>query len=343
MRESVRRRSPAAASATSAAADRLLRGSVRIGARGDKYEQEADRVADHVVRLPFSAMASGRAVPPAATGDASPKRGTLQAKAVSNGSCASAPQEEEEPEEEGPMAQRKERAQTLAPIPPRFSSLLHHSTARGERLPPAARSDMEGRFGHRFDQVRIHTDREAVNLTRQLDAEAFTFGNHIYFGSGRYAPAETTGKRLLAHELTHVVQQSSTSRTTIGPLGVSKVESAMLQGYELKGFPPAKERQMHRAVATAISTISGCDYLTWLGKLLIKSALRRLRYDYVPDLGHCGWTFPASWYVEVGESAFDHSRCCDLASTLAHEASHTEWYTESRAREMECQCFNCSC
>ena len=67
------------------------------------------------------------------------------------------------------------------------------------------------------------------------------------------------------------------------------------------------------------------------------------RYDYKEDLGLCGWTFPASWYIEIGKDAFSTSKCCDLASTIAHEASHTELRTEAGARKLECNCFGCSC
>ena len=100
---------------------------------------------------------------------------------------------------------------------------------------------------------------------------------------------------------------------------------------------------MRAAVPAAVSKVKSCSKLSWYGKSEIPKALNFVRYDYVPELGACGWTFPASWYIEIGKKAFDPSRCCDLPSTLAHEASHTVLYTESRARKMECDCFGCSC
>ena len=116
-----------------------------------------------------------------------------------------------------------------------------------------------------------------------------------------------------------------------------------IQRYRLNGFPAAEEAKMHAAIPNAISKVKSCSKLSWWGKYIIPPALRRMRYDYVPDLGLCGWTFPASWYIEVGPDAFKQNVCCDLESTLAHEAAHTEWYTEGRARAMECNCFGCSC
>jgi hypothetical protein len=78
----------------------------------------------------------------------------------------------------------------------------------GRPLDPALRQDMEGRFGHDFSRVRVHTGSEADRSTRDLSAHAYTLGRDIVFGQGRFAPETSDGRHLLAHELTHVVQQS---------------------------------------------------------------------------------------------------------------------------------------
>jgi outer membrane protein OmpA-like peptidoglycan-associated protein len=72
---------------------------------------------------------------------------------------------------------------------------------------------MERRFGIDFSAVRSHTDSDAAQMSRELNAEAFTYGRDIYFGAGRYSPGTLSGKRLMAHELTHVVQQQSIEGT----------------------------------------------------------------------------------------------------------------------------------
>ncbi|MGQ3685434.1 MAG: eCIS core domain-containing protein [Candidatus Loosdrechtia sp.] len=79
----------------------------------------------------------------------------------------------------------------------------------GQPLPSAERSSMERRYGVDFRDVRVHTDSNAIELNRELNSEAFTHGRDIYFGAGRYNPTTSSGKKLLAHELTHVVQQGS--------------------------------------------------------------------------------------------------------------------------------------
>jgi len=66
---------------------------------------------------------------------------------------------------------------------------------------------MENAFGHDFSRVRVHRDAEAGEISQQFSALAFTHGSHIYFGNGMYDPDRSSGKRLLAHELTHVLQQ----------------------------------------------------------------------------------------------------------------------------------------
>ena len=67
---------------------------------------------------------------------------------------------------------------------------------------------MGNAFGKDFSNVRIHTDQAAVDMNRQLKSQAFTHGKDIYFNQGRFNPESKTGKQLLAHELTHVVQQN---------------------------------------------------------------------------------------------------------------------------------------
>jgi Domain of unknown function (DUF4157) len=77
----------------------------------------------------------------------------------------------------------------------------------GTPLDAGVRRDMEAAHGHDFGDVQIHTDTKAVDSTRSVQAHAYTVGNHIVFGEGRYQPDTAEGRHTLAHELTHVVQQ----------------------------------------------------------------------------------------------------------------------------------------
>ena len=98
----------------------------------------------------------------------------------------------------------------------------------GSPLEPALRQDMEQRFGHDLSQVRIHTGVGAEKSARDLNANAYTAGQNIVFGMGQFAPGTYEGRRLLAHELTHVVQQSGGNRVYL------------YQGNEMRTLPCIK-------------------------------------------------------------------------------------------------------
>ncbi|MFW6174258.1 MAG: DUF4157 domain-containing protein [Chloroflexota bacterium] len=83
----------------------------------------------------------------------------------------------------------------------------------GRPLDPATRAFMEPRFGHDFNHVRVHTGSSAAQSARAVNSHAYTVGRHVVFGAGQYSPGTTAGRALLAHELTHVVQQGGASST----------------------------------------------------------------------------------------------------------------------------------
>lgn len=82
-------------------------------------------------------------------------------------------------------------------------------SSKGQPLERAIRNDMEQRFGRDFSEVRVHTDEKAAASAQAVHARAYTFGRDVAFASGQFAPATPAGQRLLAHELTHVLQQES--------------------------------------------------------------------------------------------------------------------------------------
>ena len=95
-------------------------------------------------------------------------------------------------------------------------SIVHEVLrSQGQPLDAETRAFMEPRFGHDFSNVRTHTDGKAAESARSINALAYTVGNNIVFGRGQYAPGATTGDRLLAHELTHVVQQEAVGSSSV--------------------------------------------------------------------------------------------------------------------------------
>ena len=115
--------------------------------------------------------------------------------------------------------QQEERAtetinlKSISPVLPRSARHLGpgFQTARssGEPLPSSVRDFFEARFGHAFSRVRLHNDSNAREMAQTLNARAFTIGTDVFMGKGEYAPHAIAGRRLLAHELTHVIQQQS--------------------------------------------------------------------------------------------------------------------------------------
>jgi hypothetical protein len=96
----------------------------------------------------------------------------------------------------------------------------------GRPLEPALRRDMEQRFGHDFSRVRVHTDAAAAASARHIDAHAYTAGTDMVFATDRFAPGTNQGRRLLAHELTHVVQQTSDAGRSARRAGIVQREES---------------------------------------------------------------------------------------------------------------------
>ena len=99
-------------------------------------------------------------------------------------------------------------AASHAPKPKSPAAVAQSAASAGGALDTRTQRQMSSRFGHDFGSVRIHTDSHAAQAAKSLNAKAYTAGSDIVFAEGRYAPGTTDGDRLLAHELTHVVQQA---------------------------------------------------------------------------------------------------------------------------------------
>ena len=92
------------------------------------------------------------------------------------------------------------------------ASVDHTLASPGKPLEPVLRQDMEQRFKHDFSRVRVHSDARAEQSAREINAHAYTVGHNVVFGAGRWAPKTLEGRRLIAHELTHVAQQCAGAR-----------------------------------------------------------------------------------------------------------------------------------
>lgn len=160
---------------------------LHVGPENDAYEREADRIAAAVTEAPG--------------GDA--PRFSFAQPAIQR-TCAACAEEDE-------RSMVRARALPGAKTPEAVSaSPIFGELAGGRPLGAAERAFFEPRFGHRFDQVRVHADERAASLASDLHARAFTFQRDVFFGRGEYRPDTAPGRKLVAHELAHVVQQGVT-------------------------------------------------------------------------------------------------------------------------------------
>ena len=234
------------------AVGRLIQAKLRVGQPGDQYEQEADRVAEVVMRMPepriqrvcteceeklqrqpmeeeeeeaetLQTKPLAEQITPLVQRQAEPmekekeEEETLQTKPLAKQikplvQRQTEPMDEEEEEE---MLQTK----TTSGQPPTVSSRLQNRITAlqggGQPLSQSERAFFEPRFGADFSQVRVHSDSQAAETASAVNARAFTLGRDVVLGAGQYQPSESEGRRLLAHELTHVVQQNNSDGAVI--------------------------------------------------------------------------------------------------------------------------------
>ncbi len=212
------------------ATTRFIQAKLRVGPAGDRYEREADRIAREVMTMPDASTRS-----PVQRQE---EEEELQAKPIA---ATISPlvqrQEEEEELQLSPDLQRQEEEEVqMQPASDGGFSLTSHLEAdlenqkgRGTPLPKSTRTFMEPRFGADFGGVRVHAGSDAAQISRQINAKAFTHGQDIYFGAGMYQPKTDNGKQLLAHELTHVVQQTGSAQLHRQTLPISHTSSPHVQ------------------------------------------------------------------------------------------------------------------
>jgi hypothetical protein len=236
--------------AVSQSAAPAVQAKMRVGRPDDRFEQEADRMADKVMRSP------------GASADAGIGR-------------AGAPKERLR-KENRPQGLQRKGGDSMPAVDAGAESAIRGKTGGGQPLAPGVRDFMESRFGADFSNVRVHADTDAAALSNRLSARAFTHENHVFFSRNEYQPETGSGRHLLAHELTHTIQQGhavqrspkvsvTTSPPAVQRLGVQDAldyfadKADYLPGFRLLtiviGFNPINRRSADRSAANILRAL----------------------------------------------------------------------------------------
>lgn len=185
-----------------------LQAKLVVGVPGDKYEQEADSVAAQVMSMSVPA-ANSVPIQRQGEGEEEEQEPLVQRSSLVD-SITPLVQRQTDEQEDAIQAKSllQRRGKGNAEAGSDLESQLNQSKGGGSPLPDEVRSFMEPRFGTDFSQVRVHTDSTAVQMNKDLRAQAFAHGSDIYYGAGK-SPAQDS---LTAHELTHVVQQTGAKK-----------------------------------------------------------------------------------------------------------------------------------
>ena len=197
-----------AACACGGGCPRCVQAKLKLDTPGDRWEQEAERVAD--------AVSAGAALAPQQTGSAPGLQrvsGLMSPEAEDAVHGAAQPgdgvEDDLAADGAGPPAVQRLQRPAQAPSAPGSAWAAQLGSSAGQALPAPLAADLGQRIGADFSTVRVHADAQAAQLCDGVGARAFAHGRHLYFNRGEYRPYQRDGLRVLAHELAHVVQQGA--------------------------------------------------------------------------------------------------------------------------------------
>ena len=274
-----------------------------VGPANDSYEQEADRVADAVVNgkngqvqsIPISTLQRKEETDGSQslqskffTSDTKLQRQieeeeeeTLQLKAMDQQTVQR--QSEEEEEEEEYMQPKMNGGQQVSN---NFNTQLSTKSGTGKSLSSHTAQKMGRAIGADFSNVTVHTDKEAAEMSQTINARAFTHGNDIYFNQNQYDPHSKEGQRLLAHELTHTVQQGSIMRKTI--------QREEFEDHEVRGSATGYEDQVTDSLRIAANRAG--THLNAYG-IEVRNAIEAFESYATTRISSIGESIPGSGFI----------------------------------------------
>lgn len=296
----------------------VIQPKLSVNQPGDPFEQEADAVADSVMRMSNTDLHQSFFKPASAA---------VQRK------CQHC-------EEEETLVHRKEDSRSEAEGSSQLDNYVGSLSSSGHSLPDPSRQFFESRFGHDFSGVKLHTDAVAAKSAQSINAVAYTTGNNIVFNSGQYSPESEGGKRLLAHELTHVVQQHEGAKLIQKDEDADKAKAAAeeakkkvalitkIQGYGITDVEDVGGSSFTSAELTLVDqALSG---LPDADKAAIKGAkIRRLSSlgdktggMYTNTQSYNGGSSSEEQKIELSDAAFGSLPASESVRIITHEVGH---------------------
>ena len=287
-----------------------IQAKLNVSTPGDQFEQEADQVADTVTRMPDDQVNPGAMI------------SNREDQEIVQGKAA-----------EGSGNQVSQGVQ----------SRIDSFRRGGQPLPSTLRAYFEPRFGHDFGGVRIHAGTQAAETARSINAQAFTVGRDVAFAAGQYSPETGAGKKLLAHELTHVIQQNGArpgwlNAARQGPT----IQRQTGTDYGL-ALPASQNKYVAEAVRlwTTQKTMKVDKFvdalMTAIRTDLLSQNVPNFTWQMFPGLGVSGSFDSEHWIVNIDPDVFSSrgvtitelkdltlDEVTDVVGTLYHESRHID-------------------
>jgi hypothetical protein len=284
---------------------------LKTGTVGDRYEVEADNVADKVVNNKPSGGGLLQSKEEVQQKPVSATISSIQAKETKEEDKKVQKKSDKKEEdktvqkkckdcEKEDKVQKKDKKEEEKPVQKKGNNTeseikdnelegkLDNSKGGGTGLDKKTKREMESGFGSDFSNVKIHTDARAIQMSQELGAQAFTNGNDVYFNQGKYNPASQEGKHLLAHELTHTVQQTGANRKS-GTIQKSAIENhpedlraEQPENPQFKGNPPLEKANDNQML---ISTGQKGQYVSELQQGLMQAGQSLPKFGADGDFG----------------------------------------------------------
>lgn len=222
----------------------VLQAKLKIAEPNNRYEQEADRMAEQVVMMPSPRFH--------AAADSTPAINTESQNKVIQRMCTSCREDKE-------LIQTKTTGNGMPKITPSIDSRIRSLNGGGQPMTLKDRGYFEPRFGTDFSTVRVHNDSRSANIAKSINARAFTLGRNVVFGAGEYSHNSLASRKLFAHELTHILQQPDTSSRIIRrqPLTQAQRNQICYNSTTQQPNPSARQPELHPTYEQWLTSFAG--------------------------------------------------------------------------------------